>query len=222
MCIQQQYLENQFNGFKLECEDLQDKLIWIKKTRLNANSYYSIGSLVIPGATFHFCFGRHRPSSDAILSLLFLQCWWEVWCHVPHKCAGECYRSLPVHPTRLLSHSMTGLVSQSQLFCSFKEFNLCIILVNALFTADKICLTAKQFWCEPTNPAVQTWKMSTTLVRRHPEEHLLYWRTLVSIRCAEMRSEVWLLDSQWLAAGPTNDRRGHFYLYTQRGVGPCR
>lgn len=33
-------------------------------------------------------------------SLLSLQCWWEVWCHVPHKCPRERHRILPVHPSR--------------------------------------------------------------------------------------------------------------------------
>ncbi len=75
---------------------------------LTFNKLNKLLSNYIPLSGFFFA-REARPfflvaflSTSSVLTsctLLCLQCWWEVWCHVPYKCASQCFRSLPVHPT---------------------------------------------------------------------------------------------------------------------------
>lgn len=122
---------------------------------------------------------------------------------------------------------MRGLMQRSTRTCWWTPQESASTFLQVTIIIDSCLDLVVQFkkWCSsdvgPAAAALQTWTTATTLVCRHPEEHLLYRRALVSIRCAEVWPEVRLLDSQRLAAGPANDRRGHLYLHPQRGVGPC-
>lgn len=55
----------------------------------------------------------------------------------------------------------------------------------------------------------------------HLEEHLLHRCALVPLRRAKVWPEIWLLDTQRLAAGPPDAGCGHIHIHTQWGVGPC-
>lgn len=93
---------------------------------------------------------KKRKCKTCICSVLSLQCWWEIWCHVPHKCPRERNRILPVHPSRwnvylLLSVVMIlslSLPQRSQVFMIVLMFigNFsCLCLIVTLVILTKWC-----------------------------------------------------------------------------------
>lgn len=132
---------------------------------------------------------------STLSSHLSLQCWWEVWCHVPHKCASECYWILPVHSTRWDVDCVTYYVSVS-IALNIYGCSYCFLTIFGISSHQNCFIIIMAKWLKVKN-------LVESGVKQFPiTSFQAFWRVPATSMCGGShlmcRSVTWSL-----APGPT-------------------